>query len=167
MSNHEEVFQVLKELVVLRRVLRRGVAGQEGPPRLSVMQAQAILHVAEHGAMSMRHLAEQLGISQPAATDLVNRLVEAGTLERFMVPNDRRKVMVRLTPAARETAEGTLAERRALIAGALTRLSPEERRGFLRGLRLLAESLAGLVGSCSADETISAGVQLFAAASRQ
>ncbi|MBI2886706.1 MAG: MarR family transcriptional regulator [Chloroflexi bacterium] len=143
MSDPQAVLEVLKDLVVLRRALRAGLSGGEGRPRLSVAQAQALLQVGQEGPMTMGELADKLGVSQPAATELVNRLVEAGRLERASRAEDRRKVVIQLTPQAQEIAAGALAERRAAVASVLDQLSAFERRSFLRGLRLLAETLAG------------------------
>jgi DNA-binding MarR family transcriptional regulator len=42
----------------------------------------------------------------PATTGLVERLVEAGLIERFSHPKDRRQVLVRITDKGRELVEG-------------------------------------------------------------
>ncbi len=151
MSNNDDVLEVMESLIVLRRALRTGITGNSGEPRLPSAQAQALLHVAQSGVVTMGELASQLGVSLPTATDLVDRLVESGRLSRESIPGDRRKVMVQLTPSAQEITDGALADRRAKVASVLDELSPRERSGFIRGLKMLSQTLSTGVGFWIAD----------------
>jgi DNA-binding MarR family transcriptional regulator len=54
----------------------------------------------------MSQLAELMRHTTPATTGLVERLVEAGLIERFSHPKDRRQVLVRITDKGRELVEG-------------------------------------------------------------
>ena len=54
----------------------------------------------------MSQLAELMRHTTPATTGLVERLVEAGFIERFSHPKDRRQVLVRITDKGRELVEG-------------------------------------------------------------
>ncbi|MBI4497916.1 MAG: MarR family transcriptional regulator [Chloroflexi bacterium] len=146
MSDGEDVLEVLKALVVLRRVLRTGASGNT-EPKLPVAQVQVLLHLAQSGPMTMGTLARQLGVSCPAATDLVARLETAGRVERVMSTQDRRKVLVQLTPQARQIAEGALAERREKVASVLRQLPSPERAGFVRGIQMLAHALGADTGT--------------------
>jgi DNA-binding MarR family transcriptional regulator len=52
-----------------------------------------------HDAMPMNRLADALGASMPSTTGIVDRMEERGLVERVRVPDDRRIVLVRPTPA--------------------------------------------------------------------
>jgi DNA-binding MarR family transcriptional regulator len=83
------------------------------------------------GALSTRpyrvtDLAAAEGVSQPAITQLVNRLEERGFVERRGDPGDGRVVLVRLTDAGSETLERLRAEFRAVIQGELAELDDAE-----------------------------------------
>lgn len=57
------------------------------------------LNMLEHGPVAAGEVATALGLSTSSVTALVDRLVKAGYVTREAVPDDRRKVMVRLEPA--------------------------------------------------------------------
>lgn len=50
--------------------------------------------------MRMSDISDDLGISKPAATQLVAKMFRQGMLERVHCPNDKRSVLVRMTPKA-------------------------------------------------------------------
>jgi DNA-binding MarR family transcriptional regulator len=81
-----------------------------------------------------------LGVSPPAATQLVDRLVEHGMVERRPGTADRRVVMVDYAPQMREVALRLMEVRRRRLAAAFARLTDEEARAFVKGLRSLTES---------------------------
>lgn len=155
MPDSPGTLEVLKALVVLRRVLRAGPTGGT-EPELPAGQVQVLLHLAERGQMTMGKLAAELGVSRPAATDVVDRLVVLGLVERITTEDDRRKVNIRLTPASEALAESALAARRAKVVDVLKQLSTTEWEGFVRGLQLLAVALAedteGLAGFPAAED---------------
>jgi len=57
------------------------------------------------GAMRMSELAELALISRSAATRLVDRIENAGLVERYICPTDRRGMVVALTPEGRKVQE--------------------------------------------------------------
>ena len=57
------------------------------------------------GAMRMHELAEHLTLSRSAATRFVDRVEEAGFVERAICPTDRRGMLVTLTDAGRKAQE--------------------------------------------------------------
>lgn len=92
------------------------------------------------GPQSIGRLAEIVGVSPPAATQLVDRLVEHGIVERRHDPNDRRIVLVDYTPGEREMAQRIMENRRKPLRRVVDNLTDEEARAFLKGLQLLADS---------------------------
>lgn len=75
-----------------------------------------------------RMLAAMLGISSAATTALIDRLAEAGWVEREPYPGDRRSIVVRETIAASSPARRILSVRRASASAAAAKLGPVERR---------------------------------------
>lgn len=72
------------------RLLRQGIS----------MTQLHILHMLDrHGEMPMSRLAEVLDVSVSNATGLVDRMEERGLVERNRVPEDRRVVLVQVSPA--------------------------------------------------------------------
>ena len=90
-------------------------------------------------------LAERLELSSGAMTNRLDRLEEAGLIERLRDPDDRRGVQVELTAAGREAYQQTTtaqAEKEALVASALSarekkdaERAPSPHDDHVRGLR--------------------------------
>jgi DNA-binding MarR family transcriptional regulator len=72
---------------------------------LSMSQLNVMRVVRESGELSMSELAEQMAVSPPSASAMVDRLVEKGVLCREHCTQDRRKVVVRISPEAVKKVE--------------------------------------------------------------
>ncbi len=75
-----------------------------------------------------RMLASMLSISSAATTALIDRLAEAGWVEREPYPGDRRSIVVRAKIDIDSPARRILSVRRASAVAAAARLGPAERR---------------------------------------
>ena len=73
----------------------------------SITQTQFLMVVAIHayGRCSMSVLAGNMQIKMPTATGIVDRLASAEYIRRFTDAEDRRKVMVELTPKGQRFIE--------------------------------------------------------------
>ncbi|CAN3700887.1 hypothetical protein MMX123_00880 [Microbacterium sp. MM2322] len=83
---------------------------------------------ADDAPVTPRLLAEMLGISSAATTALIDRLAEAGWVERGPYPGDRRSIVVRETIDADSPARRVLAVRHSSASAAAGRLGAAERR---------------------------------------
>ena len=72
---------------------------------LSAQQMNMILMVRVRQAVSVSELAGLLGVSPPSVSAMVDRLVEKGVLCREHAIEDRRKVVVRVSPGAIKRVE--------------------------------------------------------------
>jgi DNA-binding MarR family transcriptional regulator len=111
--------------------LLRSLAPRDG---LSFTAAATLATLDRSGPSRLTLLAVNEGVTQPAMTQLVARLLDAGLIARASDPSDRRVVEVSIT------AEGSalLARRRAARAGRLAtmlaRLSPEDQAALAAAL---------------------------------
>lgn len=114
---------------------------------VTMPQARCLLLVAGHDSMSISALASHLRIGLPAASGLVERLVEAGHVQRNPDPNDRRQQLVTLTDHGQAVVdrfhELPSEKLDALLAG----LSLDE----LRGLHLGVAAITREAGRIAAD----------------
>lgn len=133
-----EIEQLLPEVGRCMHSIMTHCPGAEG---LSAPQMKALAYIFHHERRTIGELAQGLGVSMPAASELVDRLVEIGRLERGSNPNDRRQVLVWLTPEARVFAERMHALRRAQLQAVFDRLEPAERPVFARSMRTFVEVL--------------------------
>jgi DNA-binding MarR family transcriptional regulator len=92
----------------------------------------ALQHAGTAGSLTVGDLAARIGLSRPAATALVERLVRSGRLVREPDAFDRRRVIVRVGSLPLESAE--LDALSADVERLARRLAPAERdavAGFL------------------------------------
>ncbi len=93
------------------------------------------------GPHSVRQLAEVLGVSSPAITQLVDRLVEMGMVLRRPHAEDRRVVLVDYVPGMQHIARRIVGRSRLQLNWVVERMSVEESEAFVKGLRLLVRGL--------------------------
>jgi DNA-binding MarR family transcriptional regulator len=94
----EEVTATLHRFGLERDRLRTALARQLG---IAVADLDALEHLELAGPLSQRDLAERLLLSSGAVTFLVDRMEQAGLVQRQPHPTDRRATLVTLAPAAK------------------------------------------------------------------
>ncbi|HEY2073842.1 MAG TPA: MarR family transcriptional regulator [Gaiellaceae bacterium] len=82
-------------------------------------------------------LAAREGITQPAVTQLVNRLEARGWVVRTTDPDDRRAVLVELTSIGLEAFEHLRADYRALMRSYMSDLNDDELETLSHALEIL------------------------------
>lgn len=107
------------------------------PPDATLTQAQGktLHYLKRHPGCSVGEVAHCLGISNPAATKAIDRLVEKELVTRVENPGDRRTLIITLSEAGEAALAGFLGGRKEALDRILEKLRPEERRAFRRGLR--------------------------------
>ena len=117
---------------------------------LSIVHLIVLTVLEADGPRSMGDLAEALDVSVASATGIVDRMERRGLVERGRTDDDRRVIMVSLTPTGSVVFGDMRAKRRDRLAALIERLSDAERAGFLAGLRAMRVAAEQLYGS--ADE---------------
>jgi DNA-binding MarR family transcriptional regulator len=105
-----------------------------------------ILIALTRGPRSVGELAEELDVSPPAATQLVDRLAEHGMVDRHNDPADRRVVLVDYVEGMHDVARCIVEDRRRPLQEAMNEMTDDEALAFVKGLRLLAECLGNTAG---------------------
>jgi DNA-binding MarR family transcriptional regulator len=114
---------------------------------LSLTAAQTLATLERSGPMRLTELATQGGVTQPAMTQLVSRLQDAGLAVRAGDPEDGRVVQVHITDAGLAAVAQRRRARAGLIAEALAHLDEAERASLFAALPAI-DSLAGMfIGS--------------------
>lgn len=104
---------------------------------LTTSQVKAIFLLAHHGSLPVGRLATLLRIGSPAASILVQQLVEQELVERAEDPRDRRRTLVSLTARGSKLVSGQRDKREAKLVQWLGQLDNDALEGLLRGLRAL------------------------------
>ena len=136
-----EVLDMLPRVTgALRTHIRAG-----RPTGMSVPQFRALHAIRRKPRTDLSAVADQLGTSLPAASELVARLVDQHLVVRETDPTSRRRLCLTLTDAGRAALEGAEARTIEWLEEGLGRLDPARRSA-------LVEALRDLVAVVGADE---------------
>ena len=111
---------------------------------LSMPQFGILMHLYYSNNCGISHLGEHMDISAPAASQLVDRLVQHGLVERTEDPNDRRAKQLTLTPKGRELIETGLTARTRWVDELVRSLKPEDYDQVAATLSKLTEAVRDL-----------------------
>lgn len=112
---------------------------------MTMAQIKALFTISQGDAVPVHRIADTLGVGQPTASHLVDKLVRQGFAERSESTTDRRVTLVRLTSQGedlvRRLYQGGEEQYRAWVR----ELTDGERKNLLSGLQALARaaSIAG------------------------
>lgn len=110
------------------------------PDTCSFMHVKALQFVAERGSPSMSEIADELRITSPGTTVIVDKLVELGDLARAADDADRRVVRLKITARGKKTLEKGLKEIERKISARLSILTAADRTHFTAILKKLISS---------------------------
>lgn len=117
---------------------------------LSMGQLRVLLVLHHAGALRVGTLARELHLSPNATTAVLDRLEQAGLVERHVDPADRRAVLVR--PSAAGTAEID-----ALLSAGMQHLEARLRRLAVAELEALYRGMAALVRAMQEEQDAADG----------
>ncbi len=134
----EETMRLLPALV---RLLKTTMADQCDMANIPYGQLRVLSHLYQNEGSTVGEVASGLGVSLATASELIDRQVETGWIERSVNPADRRQVILNLSETAADVFRKLHEQRTAQIHCAFERLSPDDRSAFVRGLGALVSSL--------------------------
>jgi len=105
----------------------------------SQLLALFILDEAQLRGLSMSRIADELGVSLPTATGIVDRLVREGLVRRWPCLEDRRMVLIRLTSRGRQVARRLLKALEEVLTRVLSRLDEEEQETMVQAVERFYE----------------------------
>ena len=113
---------------------------------LSMAQLNILYTLKRCGEMPMSRLAEMLNVSLSNATGLIDRIEERGLVERTRVPEDRRIVLIRVTPAGEQMLRELDVLSDDLLRSVLGRLTRTELTAVGSAFRSIRDALTEAAG---------------------
>jgi DNA-binding MarR family transcriptional regulator len=113
-----------------------------GGEELSMAQVQMLMTLQSCGESTISHLAEQLKVSPPSASCMVDRLEDKGLLHRERSTEDRRKVVVRLSEKATVQTERMEGAVLATFLDLVEKVGPETAQKWCEVLERVEQVLA-------------------------
>jgi DNA-binding MarR family transcriptional regulator len=108
---------------------------------LSISTVNTLFHTARMKDVTINELASQLGVSMPAASQMVARMVEQGWVRREESVSDRRERIISLTKEGIELVNRAKIARHAWIKDFMADLTEAEKQKVLPGLELLNQKM--------------------------
>jgi DNA-binding MarR family transcriptional regulator len=115
-------------------------AVEESGMTLPQLKALITLAGVGEGPCPVKNLAEQLGLSAPAATRIVDALFERGLATRTEDPEDRRVRLIAITASGRKFVEEFAHRRTEGIEALADRMTPAQRRKLIAAFDALLEN---------------------------
>jgi DNA-binding MarR family transcriptional regulator len=145
MTSSSELTETIRQLmdVITTRTMRERSHFVKASG-LSMPQFGILMHLYHSNNCGISHLGEYMDISAPAASQLVDRLVQHGLVERTEDPNDRRAKQLALTPKGRELIETSLTARTRWVDELVKSLRPEDYDQVATTLSKLTETVRKL-----------------------
>jgi DNA-binding MarR family transcriptional regulator len=107
---------------------------------LSFSQINILMRLVHGGSTSVSEIGEQLGVTNAAASQAVDRLVGLGLIERTEDPEDRRAKRLALTNKGRTLIKQGIDARIKWIEGLTDALTPQQQNMIVSALTLLTEA---------------------------
>ena len=123
------------------RAFRHQLLAEARERGLTMAQHTTLRLLASGAGRRMSEIADYLDLTNGATTALVEKLVERGLVERHEDPNDKRAVLITLSPAGEALVRELKARFSRQLSQRLARFSPAERYMVAGGLEALAASL--------------------------
>lgn len=104
-------------------------------------QMFAAYMIQEHEGLTMKELADLLGITSPSTTSLVNRLVRMKWVVRMADPSNRKLVRLKLGPEGKTMLAAMMKSQTKAMGDVLSLLNERDRQDFSRILSHLHQAL--------------------------
>jgi DNA-binding MarR family transcriptional regulator len=135
-ANEDLMEQLHAVMFAFRSEMRRAV--QESGHTLNGMEVRALLWIAAHASATARELAQHTGRDKAQLTRVIQQLEQADLLSRSADADDRRVQRLALTPQGAALVASLQAERQAVAARMLGKLSKVEQAQLAALLARLA-----------------------------
>ncbi len=110
---------------------------------LSMSMIGTLFHLTRAGHTGVSDLGQHLGVSSAAASQMLDRLVEVGLIERVEDPDDRRMKKVTLSEKGQRVLEESLLARLRWLEELDENLTDQEKEQIISALRLMIAKTPG------------------------
>ena len=105
----------------------------------SMSQLGTLMIIHRRGTLTVSDIGEELGVSNAAASQMLDRLVHEGLIFRTEDPDDRRVKQIDLTDNGLKILQESLQARHSWLEGMAAGLSSSEKEKIIQALKILIE----------------------------
>lgn len=125
---------------LMRGMLRTEQIGC-GDGEITINQLWALGYLQEHGESPVKAISKAVGLKLPATSGLIDRMVQAGFVQRTRSREDRRVVLVTPTTKGRKILKDMLEKKAKSLISLFSPLSPAERAQYLELLEKVVKRM--------------------------
>jgi len=111
---------------------------------LSIAQMSTLFHLHHGSRCGVSNIGDLLGVTNAAASQMIDRLVQHGLIERTEDPVDRRAKQLRLTDKGRSIVRESIEVRRRWMERLTDALTLEEQSSIINALTILTNAALDL-----------------------
>ncbi len=111
---------------------------------ISMPQFSILMQLHYKGACGVSDISERMDVTSAAASQLVEKLVQAGLIERTEDPSDRRIKRITLSAKGQDLIRAGISERYRWVDALAASLSEEERQKVGEALDILSDTMQQL-----------------------
>ena len=137
----ETARHLLETVPLVMRTIRSEMRSHRAPD-LSVPQFRALGFIDRNPGASLSDVTEHMGLALPSVSKLVDGLVARALATRQEDRADRRRVVLRLTPAGRDTLAAARKATQQRLAARLATFSDNDRAAISQAMTLLRSAFA-------------------------
>lgn len=105
---------------------------------VTIAQFRSLVILASKGPSTLANLATELGVTASTAQRQIDRLVGQELVTRQENPQDRREVVIAITPSGKRIVDSTTRRRRKAIAAIVANMSPVDTDALIEALDAFA-----------------------------
>ena len=106
---------------------------------LSISQLGALFHIHRRGSSGVTDLGDHLGVTSPAASQMLERLVQQDLILRSVDPSDRRVKQIVLTAKGLQVLHESIRARQMWLYDVAESLSNPEKKTMIAALNVLID----------------------------
>ena len=145
MSTEDQFIRVLRDWseIFMHRSMHEIIQFRK-ESRLSMVQTSVLFHLYHGSSCGVSDIGEFLGVTNPAASQMIHRLVELDLVERTEEPDDRRAKQLELTTYGHAIVKESIDARRRWMEQLTNEFSSDEQKLIIQALRLLVNAARDL-----------------------
>jgi DNA-binding MarR family transcriptional regulator len=119
------------------------------------LQGMVLLEIAKNQPLNMQQLAQSMQLAVSTMSRVVDKLVNAGLIDRQPDKDDRRVVQCTLTKAGEDIAQQLKGCYDEFFDKLVANIPPADLPGFLSGLRIMVKQVLATISGCGCgDENV-------------
>ena len=134
-------WRMIELLPQLIREISRRESNYLSQGKITLPQLWVLEALSRQGSSPMNKIAQSLGVSRPAATGLIDRLIAQGLVRRQPDTRDRRIVRAALTAKGSRIVKNIWEQKRKTLMAVFGRISPSGRGQYLNILEKVVQTL--------------------------